>query len=55
MQMQDERSSCNGMILISTFSDEQSLINLSKGTCGGEEIMCVCKLYKNKFFVCLGI
>ena len=44
MQMQDERSSCNGMILISTFSDEQSLINLSK-ILVVEKKLCACVNY----------
>ena len=44
MQMQDERSGCNGMILISTFSDEQSLINLSKALVV-EKKLCACVNY----------
>lgn len=42
--MQDELSSCNGRILISTFSDEQSLINLSK-TLIVEKKLCACVNY----------
>jgi periplasmic divalent cation tolerance protein len=44
MQMQDEQSSCNGRILVSTFSDEQSLINLSK-TLIVEKKLCACVNY----------
>ena len=44
MQMHDEQSSCSGMILISTFSDEQSLINLSK-TLVVEKKLCACVNY----------
>jgi periplasmic divalent cation tolerance protein len=44
MQMQAGRSSCNGMILISTFSDEQSLINLSK-ILVVEKKLCACVNY----------
>ena len=44
MQMQGERSSCNGMILISTFTDEQSLINLSK-VLVVEKKLCACVNY----------
>ena len=44
MQMQDERSTCNGMILISTFSDEQSLINLAK-ILVVEKKLCACVNY----------
>ena len=42
--MHDEQSSCNGIILISTFSDEQSLINLSK-TLVVEKKLCACVNY----------
>jgi len=42
--MHDERSICNGMILISTFSDEQSLINLSKRLVV-EKKLCACVNY----------
>ena len=44
MQIQDERPSCNGMILISTFSDEKSLINLSK-TLVVKKKLCACVNY----------
>jgi len=42
--MHDEQSSCSGMILISTFSDEQSLINLSKALVV-EKKLCACVNY----------
>jgi len=44
MQTQYEQSSGKGMILISTFPDEQSLINLSK-TLVVEKKLCACVNY----------
>ncbi len=41
----------NGIILISTFSDEQSLIDLSNILVNGKKTLCLCKLHSGKIYL----